>query len=179
MNIEKTHYERIIPVTSDNEAVLGNNETSSDAGENAMEYIEQLKRLQAEFTNYRNRTEKEWASVRDNSKRDLINRLLPIIDDFYRLIEHHTDDAAIEMNGIILMYKNLMKILLEEGLEEIKALGEIFNPEVHEAVGVLDAPENQDDVVLEEWQKGYQFKGKLLRPSRVNVGRFTGKAGDQ
>jgi molecular chaperone GrpE (heat shock protein) len=98
--------------------------------------------------------------------------LLPVLDDFDRMIDHHDEDGSCSLEGIQLIYQKMKKVLLDEKLEQIPSVGEPFNPEYHEAVGVEVTSEGQDNIILEEWQKGYTFNGRLLRPSRVKVGKF-------
>lgn len=135
----------------------------------AAEYLEQLKRLQAEFQNFRKRVEKERNEMSIFIKADLIRKLLPIIDDFDRFAENHADDPL--MQGFNLIYNKLITILREEGLERILATGMLFDPMIHEALHLQDAPDEDDGKVLEEWEKGYLFQGNLLRASKVKVGK--------
>ena len=142
------------------------------------DYLEQLQRLQAEFDNYRKRTAKEQELLYPMAKGDLILKLLPVLDDLERLVGHLTGDTQSGLDGVHLILKNLKKILMDEGLEVIPTVGEEFDPHLHEAVGVEETDEKQDGIVVEEWMKGYRFGGRLLRPSRVKVGIYSGKEGD-
>ncbi len=136
-------------------------------------YVEHLQRLQAEFDNYRRRVDKERESMFAMAKGDLIQKILSVVDDLERMLDHHPEDGH-RTDGVRLIFKNLTKILSDEGLEEVPSLGMPFDPEVHEAVGVEETGEDQDGMVVEEWQKGYRFGSRLLRPSRVKVGKYTG-----
>ena len=140
-------------------------------------YVEHLQRLQAEFDNYRRRVDKERESMYAMAKGDLIQKILSVVDDLERMLNHHPENEH-GTEGVRLIYKNLTKILSEEGLEEVPSLGMPFDPDVHEAVGVEETGADQDGMVVEEWQKGYRFGSRLLRPSRVKVGKYTGQAGD-
>ena len=144
---------------------------------NDQNYLEQLQRLQAEFHNYRRRTERERAETYQLAKGDLILKLLPVLDDFERMNSHH-DENDIDHEGIKLIYQKMEKILMDEGLEIVPARGESFDPEYHHAIGVEETDAHSDNRVVEEWQKGYRFKERLLRPSSVKVGKFVKKAGD-
>lgn len=141
-------------------------------------YVEQLQRLQAEFSNYRKRVEKERESLFSTAKGELVVKLLPVLDDFERMLNHHQNGNSCSVDGVRMIYQNLKKLLMEEGLEEIPSVGEAFDPEFHEAVGVEETEADQDGMVLEDWQKGYRFGGRLLRPSRVKVGRFVDEGMD-
>ena len=175
--------ERIIPVTGPENNINGQNKYSSDEAnaknENTQnnDYLDQLLRLQAEFTNYRKRVEKERETLFPVAKSVLILKLLPIADDFDRLLDHESCDDHTK-DGFRLIAKNLMKVLTDEGLEPIPAVGELFNPDVHEAISVEETDEESDGLVVDEWQKGYRFSGRLLRPSRVKVGQYKQKVGD-
>ncbi len=134
-------------------------------------YIEMLQRLQAEFDNYRKRVKKESTELSDRVKSQLIYKLLPVLDDFERMIDLNKPG---ESDGAFLIYQKLIDILSVEGLEAVPAVGERFNPECHEAVIIVQVEdEADDDIVTEELQKGYYFKKKLLRPAKVKVSKHT------
>jgi len=150
------------------------NDRSKQSDMNATENDDlrnQLLRLQAEFVNYKNRVAKERESDFLNAKGFLITKLLPVLDDLERMIDHHQEDGVCDVEGIHIIFQNLKKILKDEKLIEIQAVGQPFDPEIHEAVGVEEVNEDRDGIVMEVWQKGYQFGEKLLRPSRVKVGQ--------
>lgn len=134
---------------------------------------DQLKRLQAEFMNYKRRVEKEKDEIGQFSKGNLILSILPVVDDLERLIGHHKNDEMATIESVRLIYQKLVKTLKDEGLETIESTGADFNPECHEALSVEAVEENLDHKILEEWQKGYRFKDRLIRPSRVKVGKYT------
>jgi molecular chaperone GrpE len=178
--------EMMIPVTGPDDGIEKESEKKSrpvsDEKANGSDadqtrYVEQLQRLQAEFDNYRRRVDRERETMYAMAKADLIQKILPVVDDLERMLNHHQEGEH-RTEGVRLIYKNLTKILTEEGLEEVPSLGMPFNPDVHEAVGVEETDEEQDGMVVEEWQKGYRFGNRLLRPSRVKVGKHTGQAGD-
>lgn len=166
----------VIPVSdSDITESEGQSEKSLDINQKEMskeiDCLEQLQRLQAEFSNYKKRVEKEKEGLYELAKGDLILKLLPVLDDFHRMIDHHEKHDQIECEGIQLIFNKMKKMFKDEGLEEIQSVGEPFDPDLHEAVGIEKTHEDQENRVLEEWQKGYRFQGRLLRPSRVKVGK--------
>ena len=175
--------EIIIPVTG-SESEINNSEMSSSEQEGAgqseknqndsleAELKDQIHRLQAEFSNYKKRTQKERETDYTHAKGLLTFKLLPILDDLERMIDHHQVDRSCDVEGVALIFQNLKKVLIEENLEEIAAVGQPFDPEIHEAVGVHETSKEQDGIVIEEWQKGYRFGGRLLRPSSVKVGQY-------
>ena len=183
---DSKHEEMLIPVTGPDDEDKVESETpeskcpevkESEKGDS--DYLEHLRRLQAEFDNYRKRVKKENESLYSFAQGDLMGKLLPVIDDLERMLNHDRNNCQDTLEGVRLIYKNLNKILTDQGMEEIPALGEPFDPEQHEAVGVAEVGENQDGIIVEEWQKGYRFRGRLLRPSRVKVGKSATKAADE
>jgi len=136
------------------------------------DYIDHLKRLQAEFENYIKRVDKERKSLVDCASERLIVKLLLIIDDFERALKINDlpEDAK---KGIEMIFKNLHKILDEESVKCIDCVGEKFDPYKHEVLLQVDS-EQPEGVVLEELQKGYILNGKVIRYSKVKVSKGTG-----
>jgi len=133
-------------------------------------------RLAAEFDNYRKRTERERAEQYDRAQGDLVRRLLEPIDDLER-VGDYTDSAAVTavLEGIQLVERKLLQSLHAAGLETIVPVGEAFDPNSMEAIGVVaTADEAQDGVVADVYQKGYRFAGHLVRPARVRVYQHEG-----
>lgn len=137
----------------------------------AGEYMLQLQQLQAEFQNYKRRTAKQQEDLGVYTKADLLRKILPFLDDLDRFVDSHQDDPVME--GFKLIHVKLMSILKEEGMQRVAAEGEVFDPNMHEALHVQEVTEEGDDgKVLAEWEKGYFFKQTLLRPSKVQVGKL-------
>jgi molecular chaperone GrpE len=134
-------------------------------------YIEHLQRLKAEFDNYRKRVERERGQLEDRITGDFCKKLLPILDDLERTFTHTKGSSEAMLAGIKLVYKNLLGLLEREGLSRIPALGEVFDPHIHEAVMVEADHSGQSEMVTEEIQRGYMHKGRLLRPAKVKVSR--------
>ena len=97
-------------------------------------YLEQLLRLQAEFMNYKKRVEKERLELSDLFKSELVGSLLPVIDDFDRMLDHSNHENSEFLNGVKLIYQKLVEVLKEQGLKPIEAVGQKFDPCFHEAV---------------------------------------------
>lgn len=129
-------------------------------------------RLFSEFDNYRKRTLKEKIELSKTASADIIKALLPIVDDFERAINNFPENESnSHLEGIRLIYNNLKRMLEQQGLEEIKALGETFDTDFHEAVTHIPAPEEQlKGKVLEVIKKGYSLQGKIIRFAQVIVG---------
>ena len=133
------------------------------------EYKETLQRLQAEFENYRKRTEKETAEMRRFATSDIITQLLPILDSFeLALTKADTNDETVK--GFELIYSQLFGILEKEGLTKIDSAGQAFDPTLHEAL-MQEEHDGEDNKVLEEFQKGYVLHDRVLRAARVKVSK--------
>ncbi len=130
---------------------------------------EQYKRLQADFTNFRRRNEKEREELSNVVLQGLIKDLLPIIDNFDRALAVEGAAGTPLHDGISMVYNQLMESLKKNGLEQIKATGEKFDPNFHQAVMRVQDPEKEDDIIEEELQKGYMVQGRVIRPSMVKV----------
>ena len=130
---------------------------------------ERLKRLQADFENFRRRTRQEKDELANMVTQDIIKDLLPMIDNFERAIAAETADAASFQQGIEMIYKQLMEILAGKGMEVINTADAKFDPNFHQAVMRVQNPELEDDTIAMELQKGYMVKGKVVRPSMVQV----------
>jgi molecular chaperone GrpE len=137
--------------------------------EKAENYLASWQRSQADLENYIKRAEQEKSETIEFANTILILELLPILDDFERAFDSLPAELD-EQNwteGIKLIYNKLKTILEAQGLAEIKAKGEYFDPYFHEAAGQM---EGEEGIIIEEIRKGYKFRGKLLRPSMVMVG---------
>lgn len=139
----------------------------------AAEYLELLKRMKADFDNYRKRVIREQTSLVERASRDLIEKLLPIIDNLERAINSSKGNTDFQtlLSGIEIIYQQLLEVLKKEGLEPINPQAEPFDPECQEAVMSEARDDHQDETVLEVLEKGYRLKGVLLRPAKVKVCR--------
>ncbi|MGD0986194.1 MAG: nucleotide exchange factor GrpE [Candidatus Sulfotelmatobacter sp.] len=136
--------------------------------------LDRMARMQAEFDNVRKRTAKEQQEFRDYAAADAIKSLLPVLDSFERALQVKADPAEFR-GGVELIYKQLQTALEKLSLQPIKATGELFNPHVHEAIEMVDTTDVPDHQVIEELQRGYKLKDRLLRPAMVKVARNPGK----
>ncbi|WP_304067132.1 nucleotide exchange factor GrpE [Megamonas hypermegale] len=130
---------------------------------------EHYKRLQADFMNFRRRNEKEREELSSVIVQGLIKDLLPIIDNFERALAVEEAKGSALHDGITMIYNQLIASLQKNGLEEIKAAGEKFDPNFHQAVMRVEDPEKEDNTVEEVLQKGYTVQGRVIRPSMVKV----------
>lgn len=130
------------------------------------DYLEDLKRVQAEFDNYRKRMVREQTAMAQRASARLVERLLPVLDNFERAIAHGEGGSGVE-----LVYKDLLKTLGDEGLVEIPSEGQPFDPTRHEAVDSIDDPDASEPVVRTVYRRGYLLKDRVLRPAMVVVAR--------
>lgn len=137
----------------------------------AEEYYGRLLRLQADFENYRRRTQKEKEDLWKYASEQLIISLLPVLDNLDRALVARDDDPVRVVEGVEMIYRQLQDILTREGLSSIPAAGEEFDPALHEAMMQQETDQYPDNTVLEELQKGYLLKDKVIRPAMVKVAR--------
>ena len=131
--------------------------------------LDRLARLQAEFENARKRSLKEQQDFREYALVDAVKELLPTLDSFERALQTSAGDKTEFRGGVELIYKQLQDALVKLGLRPIPAKGEPFDPHLHQAIEMVDTGEAEDHHVLEELQRGYKLKDRLLRPSMVKV----------
>ena len=132
---------------------------------------DRLARLQADFENQRKRLAKEQADYKEYALADAIKELLPIVDSFDRAIKHEGGEDKDFRSGVELINRQLHDALAKLGVRPIPAQGEPFDPHVHQAVQIVDTDEVADNHVLDELQRGYRLKDRLLRPAMVRVAR--------
>jgi len=138
------------------------------------ELRDRLARAQAEFDNARKRATREQQEFRDYAAADAVKSLLPAIDSLERAL-HVKSDATELRGGVELIYKQLLAALARLSVNPIVSKGEAFDPRYHEAIEMVDTTEAPDHQVVEELQRGYKFKDRLLRPAMVKVARNPGK----
>lgn len=138
-------------------------------GQNAV-LLDSLKRLKADFDNYRKRMVREQTHILETAEADLIRKLLPVIDNLERAVQSAQDtESAGLVEGVAKVLELMIDTLEREGLEVIDPGGEPFDPEHHEAMMVVETDECPEDTVTDVVQKGYRFSGVLLRPAMVRV----------
>jgi molecular chaperone GrpE len=140
------------------------------AEQDVAEAIDHLRRLQAEFANYRRRMERERLETTAWAQARLVEQLLPVLDDFDRAVASLAREEDPHFQGFAMIREKLFRALTEAGLERIEAVGETFDPDRHEAIMAQAVEPAEVGRVLNEIDPGYLFKGKLLRPARVQVG---------
>jgi molecular chaperone GrpE len=136
--------------------------------------LDRLARLQAEFDNARKRAVREQQEFREYAAADVVKNFLPILDSFERALKTGGDSSSSSndfRNGIELIYRQFQDALQKIGVQPIVSVGQPFDPRVHEAVEMVDTSEVPDHHVLDELQRGYKYKERLLRPAMVRVAR--------
>ena len=135
------------------------------------ELTDRLKRQMAEFDNFRKRTEKEKTQMYEIGAKSVIEKILPVIDNFERGFATVTEEGKADpfVEGMDKVYKQMMTTLNEIGVTPIEALGEEFNPDFHNAVMHVEDEEAGENVIVEEFQKGYLYKETVVRHSMVKV----------
>lgn len=132
------------------------------------ELLDLLQRRQAEFENFRRRAERERGELFEFASMDTVKALLPVLDDFERALKVECADKEYA-RGMELIYQRLYEALKKLGLEPLSSENTLFNPHIHHAVEMVDTTEHPDQTILEEYQRGYKFKGRLLRPAMLKV----------
>ncbi|MGA8152212.1 MAG: nucleotide exchange factor GrpE [Terriglobales bacterium] len=133
--------------------------------------LDRLARMQAEFDNARKRATREQQDYRDYALADALKGMLPTLDSLERALQVGSTEKSELRNGVELIHKQLLDALSKLGLRPIQAKGELFDPHLHEAIEMVETTVAKDHQVLEELQRGYKLKDRLLRPAMVRVAR--------
>ena len=130
---------------------------------------DRLLRLQADFDNFRRRSAKEREESSAVVTQNFCKDMLPLLDNFERAMAAETKDVEAFQKGVEMIFTQFQEVLKKNGLEQIEAVGQKFDPNFHQAVMRVEDPEKEDDTVAQELQKGYMVKGRVIRPSMVQV----------
>jgi molecular chaperone GrpE len=136
--------------------------------------LDRLARLQAEFDNARKRAAREQQEFREFAAADVLRNILPILDSLERALKAAGGESGEFRSGVELIYRQFQDALQKMGVQPIPAAGQLFDPRVHEAIEMVDTTEVKDHHVLDELQRGYKYKDRLLRPAMVRVARNSG-----
>lgn len=158
-------------IAAPEDAVVDSTEQEKELEEIKSKYL----RLHADFDNFRKRTQKEKEEWYQYAAAGIMEKLLPVLDNFERALEAVTsqgEEVQSLLAGLKMIYRQLVGVLEKEGLEPIIALGEIFDPNLHEAMLQVPLEEGQqDNQVVEELRKGYRFKERVIRPTLAKVAK--------
>ena len=135
------------------------------------ELTDMVKRQMAEFDNFRKRTEKEKSAMYQVGAKEIVEKILPVVDNFERGLATVSEEEQVTpfAEGMLKIYKQLMTAFDEMGVKAIEAVGQEFNPDFHNAVMHVEDEEAGENVVVEEFQKGYMYKDSVIRHSMVKV----------
>ncbi|MGM8364631.1 nucleotide exchange factor GrpE [Virgibacillus sp. W0181] len=134
--------------------------------------LERSLRLQAEYENFKKRTEKEKSAAQKYKSQDLANELLPALDNFERALKVEVnDDNRNLIEGITMVYSQLEEALKAQGIEKMETLNEQFDPNLHHAVMQVEDEEKDSNTIVEELQAGYMLKDRVIRPAMVKVNK--------
>jgi molecular chaperone GrpE len=128
-------------------------------------------RALADFDNYRRRVERDRSSAARSGKRDIVLPLLDILDGFDRALSHIGDQSSSVAQGLQALHRKLLALLEAQGVTPFQSVGEVFNPELHDAIGSVESDEFESGAVADEAQRGYRWGEEVLRPARVRVAR--------
>ena len=166
---EEKAPEEEVPEEAAGEEKAGEAEAAEKAAAEAES--ERYMRLMAEFQNYKKRAAKEKTDTLQYANEKIVADLLPVIDNFERALATETDDLEGYAKGMQLIFEQFKKALENAGLEEIKAMDEVFDPNVHNAVLAENVEDKEDGVITKVLQKGYKLRDKVVRPSMVAVNK--------
>ena len=138
------------------------------------ELFGKLQRVSADYANFQKRVPKQISDTICYEKERIIRTLLPALDNLEHTLQnaHSAEDVDVLVKGIRIIYDQLLDILKSHNVEQIEALGEKFDPAVHEAMTQQTDPDKEENTVLEEFQRGYRLNGRLIRPSKVIVNKL-------
>ena len=146
------------------------------------ELFAKLQRVSADYANFQKRVPKQISDTIGYEKERIIKTLLPALDNFEHTLQnaHSAENFDMLVKGIRIVYDQLLDILKSHNVEQIEAMGEQFDPAIHQAMTQQSNPEKEENTVLEEFQKGYRLNGRIIRPSRVIVNKLSEeKPGDE
>jgi molecular chaperone GrpE len=174
--------EHELPAASEGDEAQGASSAEISAAETELQKVkaerdsllDRLARAQAEFDNARKRANKEQQDYRDYAVTDAVKTLLPVIDSLDRALQVKSEGAEFR-NGVELIHKQLQAALAKLSVQPIAAQGQPFDPRLHEAIEMIETADVPDHQVIEELQRGYKFKDRLLRPAMVKVAKNSGK----
>ena len=155
------------------------------------ELFEKLQRVSADYANFQKRVPKQIADTICYEREKIIKTLLPVLDNFEHTLQNapavllRKDEAAgaenadVLVKGIQIIYDQMLDILKSHGIEQIKALGQKFDPALHEAMMKKTRPDTEENIVLEEFQKGYKLNGRVIRPTKAVVSALPAEQDEQ
>lgn len=157
------------PVSEEAEDLASLLSSLEEQQQRAEDYLSRLARVQADYDNYKRRTRQEKEEFARYASEQLVVALLPVLDNFDRALVAEGQDLDSFKSGMEMIYRQLQNVLQAEGLAPVPAVGEIFDPTMHEAVLREECAEQPENTIIEELQRGYYLKEKLIRVSMVKI----------
>ncbi|MBP1968716.1 molecular chaperone GrpE [Virgibacillus natechei] len=179
-DVNKNDESEHIEVIDSEEKTVGSEEENLDSQETVIAELKQEKdetqqrllRLQAEFDNFKKRSQKEKEATNKYKSQDLVSELLPALDNFERALQVEVSESNSSLiEGITMVYQQLKDALTSQGIEEIETKGKPFDPNLHHAVMQVEDEEFETNTVVEELQKGYLLKDRVIRAAMVKVNK--------
>ena len=138
------------------------------------ELFEKLQRVGADYANFQKRDPKQIADTICYEKERIIKTLLPVLDNFEHTLQnaHSAENTDVLVKGIQIVHDQMLNVLKSHDVEQIKAMDEKFDPALHQAMMQKSEPDREENIVLEEFQKGYKLNGRVIRPSKVVVNKL-------
>ena len=180
---ENGEVEELVDEIEENEEIENIEETEENMEDKNLDmYEEKVKenaelntqylRLQADFANYKKRMEKEKENIYAYSNQDIMKELILVLDNFERALDSEkAEEKSGFHQGIEMVYSQLIDILKKNNLEEIEAIGEKFDPNVHHGVAQEESEDYDEETVIDVFQKGYKLKDRVIRPSMVKISK--------
>ena len=176
--LEKRLAEKVAQEPEDDaEENVGPN-TLPEAQENIAELNERIVRLTADFDNFRKRAQRDKDEARQFANQGLLERLLPILDNFEMALTAVKDADSSVRDGVQMILDQLLSVLKESGVEPVDALGQPFDPNLHEALSQEETTDAEEGTVVQQVQCGYKLNDRLVRPARVVVAKAPGAVGE-
>jgi molecular chaperone GrpE len=176
MPTKKTDHDSTEEQTNPTEAAAGQASAEPEAGPDLPSQLEEangrLLRLAADFDNYKKRARQEQMDTMRYAAATLAERLLPVLDDAQRTLEHVPEGVEEGwLKGLEMTFRKLEEVLASVGVERVDALGQPFDPNFHEAIGSEESEDQPEDTVVAELRRGYRIHDRVLRPALVKVAR--------
>ncbi len=150
-------------------------EQAEKLGQENQDLLAKLQRVSADYANFQKRSAKQISEAISFERERIVKALLPVMDNFEHTMAHaeSAEDVEAVVKGVKIIYDQMLDVLKSHGVEQICALGEQFDPALHQAMLQKEDEEKEDGVVLEEYQKGYRLNGRVIRPAKVVVNKLT------
>ncbi|WP_096188342.1 nucleotide exchange factor GrpE [Evansella halocellulosilytica] len=169
--VEQEFIDERVEADSHHESEEGSSNEVAEIEQKLQETSNRLLRVQADYDNFRRRTKQEKESEAKYRSQRLAEELLPAVDNFERGLSIHPENEETKslLQGMEMVYRQLKEALEKEGVMPIKTVGEPFDPQLHQAVMQVESDEYDSNIVVEELQKGYMLKDRVIRPAMVKV----------